>query len=218
MSRSREDILRRVAEALTDNRRPGGAGSPACGPVPPEPLSDRETLAEEFARRWQATGGRFHRAQSPADLPDLIRSILKDTDGREIAVASSALDLASNLTDILEDAGFAPRESDPATAAEAAAGLTGVRLALAYSGSLAVAGDPPGELSASLLPPLHLALIPASRVAAGPTRALEILADEDRPRALVFITGPSRTADIELTLVMGVHGPGRVHAVLLEYL
>ena len=71
----------------------------------------------------------------------------------------------------------------------------------------------------SLLPETHIAVVRASRLVRGMEDAWKLLRDEHgadfMPRALNFISGPSRTADIEQTLVLGAHGPYRVHIVLV---
>ncbi len=99
----------------------------------------------------------------------------------------------------------------------AVVGLTGALAGLADTGTLALLSGPTRPRLASLLPPVHLALI--SKAAIYPTMAAFFAT---HPAAvleasnLVFITGPSRTADIEQTLTLGVHGPREVHVVLVE--
>ncbi|MFH1091784.1 MAG: LUD domain-containing protein, partial [Pseudomonadota bacterium] len=129
--------------------------------------------------------------------------------------ASSALEMVPHLPDLLRGLKITLASPASAQAAQAEVGLTGVHLALVYSGTLVEAGSPE-ELTASLLPPVHVALIPGKSLVYGVDEALEFYGRR-RPERMVFITGPSRTADIELTLVIGVHGPGRVQAVLLDY-
>ena len=76
-----------------------------------------------------------------------------------------------------------------------------------------------GGRSASLLPPVHLALLPASRVLASASELWRRMGEhfpDGPPSQLVFISGPSRSADIEFTLTVGVHGPKRVWLGLLE--
>jgi len=72
--------------------------------------------------------------------------------------------------------------------------------------------------SNSLLPETHVALVPASRIVAGMEEAWQLLRAEcgELPRAVNFISGPSRTGDIEQTLVLGAHGPYRVHIVVVR--
>lgn len=94
-------------------------------------------------------------------------------------------------------------------------GLSGVEAALAETGTVVVSSGPQKSRMATLLPPLHLALVPRSCLlpdlftwTAGRNGAM--------PANRVFISGPSKTADIEFTLTLGVHGPGRVVVVLYD--
>ncbi|ADG07069.1 LutC/YkgG family protein [Kyrpidia tusciae] len=95
-------------------------------------------------------------------------------------------------------------------------GVTTVHWVAAEPGSLALlsGGDTPRAVS--LLPPAHLALVPASRVVPGLTVIMREAVQRGLSASLNFITGPSRTADIEMELTVGVHGPGRVYALLVE--
>jgi L-lactate dehydrogenase complex protein LldG len=97
-------------------------------------------------------------------------------------------------------------------------GLTGVFCAVAETGSLVVLSGPDTPAANSLLPETHIALVPASRIVAGMEEAWRLLREEcgELPRAVNFISGPSRTGDIEQTLVLGAHGPYRVHIVLVR--
>jgi L-lactate dehydrogenase complex protein LldG len=69
----------------------------------------------------------------------------------------------------------------------------------------------------SLLPPVHIAVVTADRMLSGLDELLETLPlPAEQSSSMVLITGPSRTADIEQTLVRGVHGPGEIHVVVLS--
>jgi L-lactate utilization protein LutC len=100
----------------------------------------------------------------------------------------------------------------------AEAGISGVDYLIAETGSLVLLSRPEQPRSLSLLPPLHIAV----------ARREQILPDlfdlfdsrlwtekDGLPSCLSLITGPSKTGDIELRLVTGVHGPGEVHVVLI---
>lgn len=96
-------------------------------------------------------------------------------------------------------------------------GITGCFCAIAETGTLLCLsgeGTPP---STSLLPETHIALVPCSRIVKTMEDAWALVRSErpHMPRAANFISGPSRTADIEQTLVLGAHGPYRVHVVLV---
>lgn len=97
-------------------------------------------------------------------------------------------------------------------------GITGVFCAVAETGTLMMLSGPDTYPSASLLPETHIALVPASRIVPAMEDAFA-LAREERgtlPRATNFISGPSRTGDIEQTIVLGAHGPYRVHAIIVR--
>jgi len=99
----------------------------------------------------------------------------------------------------------------------AAVGITGVEFVLAETGSLVLTSRTEGSQLASLAPPVHVALYRRSQVVGSFDEILAKLGGAIDPgRSIVFITGPSRTADIEQILVRGVHGPGQVHAILVE--
>ncbi|MDB5106595.1 MAG: lactate utilization protein [Fibrobacteres bacterium] len=102
---------------------------------------------------------------------------------------------------------------------QAEIGLTGCENAIAETGTLAVTSGPGRPRAASLMPITHVVLIRASDILLGmgeyfrKTRETADRGNVPLPY-VVFITGPSRTADIELSLTLGVHGPGRVIAIL----
>lgn len=96
-------------------------------------------------------------------------------------------------------------------------GVTGAEAALAESGSVVLAHGPGKPRMASLIPDVHVALVHVSRVA----RTISDLARRHpewvaATSNLVFVTGPSRTGDIELHLNLGVHGPRHVHVVMFQ--
>jgi L-lactate dehydrogenase complex protein LldG len=94
------------------------------------------------------------------------------------------------------------------------AGVSHALYGLANTGSVVLAASPQEPRGRSLLPFVHVSLLREDRILPG----LEELFDavgSSLPSALAIVTGPSRSADIEQTLVVGVHGPGQVHVVLL---
>ncbi len=69
----------------------------------------------------------------------------------------------------------------------------------------------------SLLPPAHIAILPVSSILSDMDELMLAIPDPaSLSSSMVFITGPSRTADIEQMLVRGVHGPGEIHAILVR--
>ncbi len=94
-------------------------------------------------------------------------------------------------------------------------GVTGALVGIAESGSLVLAGGAGSPLTASLLPDIHVAVLRVSDLV--PTLAEALARPEIRQApAAVVITGPSRTADIEMTLTIGVHGPRELHVFMID--
>lgn len=96
-------------------------------------------------------------------------------------------------------------------------GITGCYCAIAETGTLMLLSGPDTPASVSLLPETHVAVLAASRIVAGMEEAWNQARTEfgTLPRAVNFISGPSRTGDIEQTIVLGAHGPYRVHVVVV---
>ncbi len=97
-------------------------------------------------------------------------------------------------------------------------GITGCFCAVAETGTLMLCSSPATPAASSLLPETHIALVPAARIVAGMEEAWNLARTElgEMPRAVNFISGPSRTGDIEQTIVLGAHGPYRVHIVIVR--
>ena len=98
-------------------------------------------------------------------------------------------------------------------------GVTDVSWGIASTGTLAIPMTPDNRRTTSLVPPVHVALLGKEYLLPDLTTALDhlyqgMMMREDRPSSVVFVTGASRTADIELSLVVGVHGPRELHVVL----
>lgn len=96
-------------------------------------------------------------------------------------------------------------------------GITGAFCAIAETGTLMLLSGMDTYASASLLPETHIAVVCASRIIASMEDAFALARAEygDLPRAVNFISGPSRTGDIEQTIVLGAHGPYRVHVIVV---
>ena len=102
------------------------------------------------------------------------------------------------------------RDADPV-------GITGCFCAAAPTGALMMSASPDTPAAVSLLPETHVAVVQASRIVAYMEDAWNLARTElgTLPRAVNFISGPSRTGDIEQTIVLGAHGPYRVHIVVV---
>lgn len=95
-------------------------------------------------------------------------------------------------------------------------GITGAFCAIAETGTLMLLSGVRTHPATSLLPETHVAIVPVSRIVRSMEDGWDLLRREvgELPRQVAFVSGPSRTADIEMTLVIGIHGPYRVHVLL----
>ena len=107
-------------------------------------------------------------------------------------------------------------DTRPATG-EDLIGVTGCYCAIGESGTLLLLGAPTTPKSTALLPETHICIVKKSRMVPTMEDAFALMRSEigEPPRAVFFVSGPSRTADIEQTLVIGAHGPYRVHVILI---
>ena len=107
-------------------------------------------------------------------------------------------------------------EDRPATG-EDLVGVTGAFCAVADTGTLLLLSGADTPAATSLLPETHIAVLPLARIVPFMEDAWRLLREEHGrlPRAVNFVSGPSRTADIEQTVTLGAHGPYRVHIILL---
>lgn len=185
----------------------------------------RDELIKQFESELTKVGGYFHRATTAESAFQAVEQIVTDRQAKTM-VASDAwlldgIDLPKRVEEI--GVGFVI-ESDSdfiRTAAVAALGLTGVDYALAETGTLVLVARKRQARAISLLPPVHIAVVKPEQVISDLNDLFPLLRSEtedgggDPSSAITFITGPSRTADIELTLVVGVHGPQELHVILL---
>jgi len=238
---TRAEFLARIRTAMGST--PGRfAAEPSVRPA--RPRERFEVLRRELAERWredlerfqaefERVGGVLHRVATAAEVPVIIARLAAERGRRVVAWHGEALGL--DVTTPLAAHGLetsaapmgevdaAERGRHRALAANADLGVTGVDLAIAETGTLVVVSGAGRPRSASLLPPCHVAVfdrdvLVTSLLQAG--LALEAWHEgsppEGRGASINFITGPSRTADIELTLTRGVHGPREVHALFVE--
>jgi L-lactate dehydrogenase complex protein LldG len=97
-------------------------------------------------------------------------------------------------------------------------GITGTFSAIAETGTLVLITGEPWPVATALLPDTHFAVVRASRIVPGMEEAFALIRAERpaMPRAINLVSGPSRTGDIEQTIVLGAHGPYRVHILVLD--
>ena len=94
-------------------------------------------------------------------------------------------------------------------------GITGVDWLIAETGSMVVCSKPGQARSLSLLPPIHIAIAESRQILPDLFDLFTPGRVDPQPANVTIITGPSKTGDIELKLVTGVHGPGEVHVIVI---
>lgn len=120
-------------------------------------------------------------------------------------------DLVELFAENAAAAGFTVHRGEPPAIEDA--GVSEALYALADTGSVVLAASPDEPRARSLLPFSHVTLVDRARILPGLEELFERVAG-DLPSVLAIVTGPSRSADIEQRLTVGVHGPGDVHVVI----
>ena len=216
---SREEILGRVRAGLQRNAANAAVGrevmaatlsSNSQGPKPAFDANPK-ALLERFRIKSEVQSSTVDVVTADADVPAAVARYLSDMKLPRTAVvqpALAALDWAG--------AGLAV-EARGACDADLV-GITGCFCAVAETGTLMMCSAPDTPAAVSLLPETHIAVVQVSRIVAYMEDAWNLARAElgSLPRAVNFISGPSRTGDIEQTIVLGAHGPYRVHLVIVE--
>jgi len=182
--------------------------------APSRPVTD---LADRFAESATAVGAHVRRADASTSVVDVLAEVCA-TEGVRTAVVSRDPE-CEGVGAVLTSRGIAVRAADgPAASAAVDLGVTGAAYGVALTGSVVVAADRAGCRTASLLPPVHVAIVRVGRLLATPEELFRHLPrrfPDGMPSNLVLITGPSRSADIELQLTLGVHGPRSLWVILV---
>ncbi len=237
----RDDILDRIRKAL-GRASSAGASSTVSGTQLPRlenvitPIAPEERVPR-FEMEFAKVSGSAHRASTPLELEGILQTILDDAQATSVVLTRNPLLAQVGLPEKLRGLGKSVEQwptgpTDVTGTAEekkyrdrcfsAGVGISGVNFVLAETGSLVLSSETEGSQLASLSPPIHVALYCRAQVLSSLDDILEQLPLSANSgaiaagRSTVFITGPSRTADIEQILIRGVHGPREVHAILVE--
>ncbi|MCY0881871.1 MAG: lactate utilization protein [Firmicutes bacterium] len=192
------------------------------------------SLIAQFEEKWQALAGQSWVVSHPDQAAAAIHTACQVLSGQDQPVIFSGPD-SSNISQV----SLAPwlnseislHDAQPDTDSTASlvqrihqadVGITGCAWACAETGSVALYATPQSNTLLSIIPPAHLILIHRRQLL--PTLSdgfsqlrRHLMQNNGQPPLVRLISGPSRTADIEGTLVVGVHGPGSVGAVILDW-
>jgi L-lactate dehydrogenase complex protein LldG len=187
-------------------------------------VQDALPLLDQFSRASALVGVGVFSVPTTEDVRARIGQILDAERTEEVVVSAAAAGAPWRAA----DSGPGPRRwvarsvdcHDPSDRVmSAGAGITTADAAIADTGTLVVFTSPEQHRLDSLVPPVHIALLRERDLVRGLADLFPALLAEGRfsqHAAITFITGPSRTADIELTLTIGVHGPRKVYVVVLR--
>ena len=208
-STSREKVLKRVRNALiykTDNPFAQVDFESAIYPD----LADSPDV--NFAQEFTKAGGQFVYCEGEQDLVNTLSALASERDWNEVYCAEPELQY------ILTQAGI-PFQSDAESFHDLKVGVTGCEFLVARLGSIMVSSRQASGRRLNVYPEIHLVLASPSQLVPDLKDALAGIREKypDRmPSLVTLITGPSRTADIEKTLVMGAHGPKELFVFLTE--
>ncbi len=223
---TREETLTRIRQSLQTGVLPAATGNVDRTAEAIE--IDRAALIASFVREAQTGGTEVFQPATSDEVAETLTDLLRQTGQQAIMWPDEELPIP-NIREILSQAGVTRHVPDLPTAAALRrqtwqnlegirVGITGALAGVADTGSIVVQSGRHRSRAASLLPETHIALLSSDRLY--PTMAAffaahsrqELTTDSSN---VVFITGPSRTADIEMIIARGVHGPRRLCVVLL---
>lgn len=177
----------------------------------------KAALGQSFLENLTLIGGYCTIAKDKTEAIEQIKKIIEKSSAKKIALSDSpAIDgIKSSL------------EKDAEILQKAAAqdlfgcdlGITSAQWGIAETGTLVLESEKEFSRLTSLVPPVHICLLDAGNIRRTLGETLQILnagGRESLSRTITFITGPSRTSDIELTLAIGVHGPRELHVIIVE--
>jgi L-lactate utilization protein LutC len=228
-SSSRDAFLQRVNQALQQSNQPGVASDvPARGNVGYQGAgADPMT---RFRDELVAAGGQAYLVNDAMAAVNQALTLVQARSVRQALLGRGPFIDTLDLAGRLRQAGvevIVPEESNPRDCREsffaADIGITGVDHLIAETGSVALLARPAEPRSFSLLPPVHIAIAHHSQILPDLFDLFARLSANKgdqtgrpkMPSCLSVITGPSKTGDIELRLVTGVHGPGEIHVILV---
>ena len=212
---ARDNILRRVRSALevsaaqATNRAQDVSAMLASHPRGPMPRMDWDLIGR-FKERCTGLSSTVDEVASLHDVP---AAVARYVQSNSLPAAACCWQTYADMP--WKEAGldieFRPANGDDKT------GITGCFCAIAETGTLMTLSGESTPLTNSLLPDTHIAIVPRSCIVRSMEDAWDLLRGEHgkMPRQVSFVSGPSRTADIEMTMVLGIHGPYRVHVVLV---
>lgn len=174
------------------------------------------TVVERFRQALEAVAGRCLVVRDEAEAAAVLRQIAEQRNSQRVAVSDSPL--AGRVTNRAALSSEVLEHAAAETLFDCDLGVTGAQWGVAETGTLVLESDAERHRLASLVPSAHVALVEARYIRQTLGEVLQAINERGEgglSRAVTFITGPSRTSDIELTLAIGVHGPAELYVVVI---
>ncbi|MBB4315663.1 LutC/YkgG family protein [Roseospira marina] len=181
--------------------------------VPSIARGGRDALVARFIAQAEASAATVARV-----APDGVAAAVADLVRRHNLPARVAVAADPRLDDLDAD-GVLTVDRRGTPAPDDLVGVSHAVAGIAETGTLMMASGPASPSTLNMLPDTHIVVVRATDVAGGLEDAwdrLRALSTDGLPRTVHFITGPSRTGDIEQTLQLGAHGPRRLHVILVD--
>lgn len=224
MSNSREEILHIVRKGLKNTRsevldqeRDFTAEAQEIQQLTKKKQND---LRSQFISEIQNVNTRVIEVSNEEHISKLVLKLAKDKELKSFSIWESQFLKDLKIKEELKRAGLklvTAKNKNRIAASDI--GITEVNYAIADTGTLVLLSNKNQPRSVSLLPPIHLAIVQPENLVRN-IRDLfvmlksELEQEQDITSCMTFITGPSRTADIELNLTLGVHGPKELYVVI----
>lgn len=176
-------------------------------------------LFAEFEERAKAVSAEMFHVATLTEAQEALIRLVEAANVKKAVVAESPLQRAAGITEALRSQGievYTQPEEIAEHAPTADIGISGVEFGVAETGSVFQEGTAIATRLVTILPPLHVVFLSSANIVPGITEAFEIIAEKFDRGYIGFITGPSRTADIERVLTIGVHGPSRFAIIAVD--
>jgi L-lactate dehydrogenase complex protein LldG len=178
-------------------------------------VESSQTATERFRENLEAVGGKCTIVNNKDEAVAAIQTIIESANPTRIAVSDSPIvrairDSIHNDTEMLDNVSAQELFN-------CELGITSAQYAIAETGTLVLESEKEFSRLTSLVPPVHVCVLEAGNIRATMAEILQTVKNELSP-TVTFITGPSRTSDIELTLAIGVHGPRELYVIVVDSL
>jgi L-lactate dehydrogenase complex protein LldG len=208
------------------NRISGRLGRPLSTEAPlreqitlPRVEIEKADLVERFTSELESVGGKVLTVNSVEQAAQKLRQVISDLNTKRIVAWDRSRFENWNLGSLLDELSVnSINESDPnhrEACLSADIGITSADYAIAETGTLVLLASVQAARSVSLTPTTHVALLNAADIVATAEDFFAQMNTLVKPSSINFITGPSRSADIENDLSIGVHGPAALYVILL---